>query len=422
MLTLTIFFASSKCECFSGTTNDTSNGEPVPKLVKFPPGGLKTALTASSDGSSFKPCPAATEPEFCAPWHYCVKEECKFGHVKRGNHSLSCCSEGSLLVRQCYCLTYNTRKELMEVGQRVFSCNYQDPNSYLGSPYRTVPNDISALNGLVCDEFNRQGTLCGQCKENYVLSTRVLLRLEMCGMCCWRCKHVEVCSCRFFPFSFAVLFFKINVTSSPLYGFVYCCQSVTTPMILRGFIVNYSGNPRDVLIGSIATLYGVWNLDFFRLFNLNICLGTGTLVTLALDLVVAVYPLLLMVLSYILITLYDHNFRLLVFVWKPFRRVFSLLRKNWNIRTSLIDSFATFILLSNTKFLSVAYDLLLPVEVDQLSPTGHFSTTRKLYYDATIDYFGSTHRDAPLLLLYRTCRDGATHFPILLLRCHERHQ
>ena len=77
----------------------------------------------------------------------------------------------------------------------------------------------------------------------------------------------------------------------------------------------------------LLALYGIWNLDFFRSFDLGICLGTSTLQTLSLDLLVAVYPLLLMALSYALITLYDRNIRVLVIIWRPFRGVFSLFHK-----------------------------------------------------------------------------------------------
>lgn len=102
--------------------------------------------------------------------------------------------------------------------------------------------------------------------------------------------------------------------------------------------------------------FGIWT--FFRSFDLNICLGTGTLETLALDLIVGAFPLMLMVLSYVLIELHDRNFKPLVIVWKPFRVLFGLFRNNWEIRTSLIDAFATFFLLSNVKFQSVCFDLL----------------------------------------------------------------
>ncbi len=54
-------------------------------------------------------------------------------------------------------------------------------------------------------------------------------------------------------------------------------------------------------------VYGFWNLDFFRSLDLSICLATDTLATLALDIAVGVYPLLLMILSYVMIHLYDKN-------------------------------------------------------------------------------------------------------------------
>ena len=121
--------------------------------------------------------------------------------------------------------------------------------------------------------------------------------------------------------------------------------------------------------------------------------------TLSLDIAVGIYPLLLMVLSYVLIDLYDRNFRLLVTLWKPFLRVFSLFRRNWEIRTSVIDAFATFFLLSNVKFLSVSFDLLIPVRVFHLSSSMGFHHSLRLYYDATIPYFGETHLPYAILAI-----------------------
>ena len=70
-------------------------------------------------------------------------------------------------------------------------------------------------------------------------------------------------------------------------------------------------------------------LIFFRSFDIGICLGTGTLATLALDLAVGVYPLLLMILSYIMIHLYDRNFLPLVILWRPFKVFFGQI---WTLR------------------------------------------------------------------------------------------
>ena len=106
-------------------------------------------------------------------------------------------------------------------------------------------------------------------------------------------------------------------------------------------------HPRiGTLVRTIAALYGIWNLDFFRTLIPHICLEVNTLQALALDYAIACYPLLLIVVSYMLIELHARNFRLIVYLWKPFRRFFIRFRKQWDIKTSIIEVFATFLLLS----------------------------------------------------------------------------
>ena len=51
----------------------------------------------------------------------------------------------------------------------------------------------------------------------------------------------------------------------------------------------------------LAAFYGVWNLDCLRSYNFGICLQTDTLATLSLDLAVATYPLLLMVITLLIV-------------------------------------------------------------------------------------------------------------------------
>ena len=68
----------------------------------------------------------------------------------------------------------------------------------------------------------------------------------------------------------------------------------------------------------------------------------NTLQALALDYAIACYPLLLSVVSYVLIELHAHNFRLLVHLRRPFRRVF--IQKQGDITTSVVKVSATFLL------------------------------------------------------------------------------
>jgi len=64
----------------------------------------------------------------------------------------------------------------------------------------------------------------------------------------------------------------------------------------------------------------------------------------------------------------------------------------WDIRNSLIGAFATFLLLSYVKFLSVSGDLLY--SIDLYTCTVNMNCTKlsqRLYYDASIEFFGPQH-------------------------------
>ncbi len=59
-----------------------------------------------------------------------------------------------------------------------------------------------------------------------------------------------------------------------------------------------------------------------------------------------------------------------------------------NIKTSLIETFATFILLFNVKILGMCLDILVPTVT--YDATG-FQGKHFIYYDATIEYFSREH-------------------------------
>ena len=80
-----------------------------------------------------------------------------------------------------------------------------------------------------------------------------------------------------------------------------------------------------------------------------------------------------------------------MFLWKPFRKFLSFFCQNWNIRTSIIDAFVAFFYLSYMKFLTVSFDLLAPVEVYEFNCTKQLYPSWRLYYNATLPYFGEEH-------------------------------
>jgi hypothetical protein len=205
------------------------------------------------------------------------------------------------------------------------------------------------LNFSICSYFNRAGLICGDCDEGY--SPLVLSYNLSCVKCpdgnknWWKFILAGFVPLTFFYF-FVVLF-NINVTSSRLHGVVWYSQALSLPISVRvTFSALAQGDPRLMEAIKISMiLYSHWNLEPFRSILPDICLHITTLQALALEYLIALYPFVLIPVSYFVIQLYDNKCTLIVILWKPFRKMLSISRKTWNIRTSVIDSFATFLLL-----------------------------------------------------------------------------
>ena len=102
------------------------------------------------------------------------------------------------------------------------------------------------------------------------------------------------------------------------------------------------------------TLYGLWNLDFLRYSLPPFCVSSRlnhTNVTI-LGCVSVFYPLCLILLTITFVKLHiiDHNFKVVVCLWRPFHKCFTRIRRGWNTKNDIINVFATFLLLSYNKF------------------------------------------------------------------------
>ena len=335
--------------------------------------------------------------KFCSTWHYCHKGECKLGELPPYDVLRDDGRHTSVLDNTC--VTYNADENSLEAGYCIYNFIHGQMEHEV---YYRLPKDISKLNEVMCGEhFNRTGTLCGKCADD---TYPLVYSYEMTCVPCPNGKSNwwKFMLAAFLPltvFYFIALFFKINITSSPLFGFVYMIQTLSHPELVRLSLILFQNRPSYLLgIRVLEELCGTWNLDFFRS-AYQICLGTDTLQTMVLDLAIGVYPLLLMILSYILISLYDRNIRLFVSILKPFQIISNFFRTNWDIRTSTIDVFATFFLLSNVKFLSISYGLLTPVKVYKLNSTGILTHSWRMFLDANVLYFHKQHLPYAILAL-----------------------
>ena len=319
----------------------------------------------------------------CALGLFCRDGCCKCGD-KYPDVKIKC-SDARLSVMRSYCVTSDEDSNTTFAGDCWHSIKYPLDRPLL--LYHQLPLD---LNYTMCKSLKRTGTLCGRClPDHYPLAYSFNMTCIPCPHARWNWfRYIMAAYLPLTLFYLVILFFRINVTSSYLFPVVYICQDLAMPLVLRAFFIVLDNEDKFsvfVLTKVLVSVYGIWNLDFFRPFYSDLCLGIGILPTLALDYVIAVYPLLLMMITYFLITLYDNNYRVITIMWTPFRKLFSIFKRNWNVRTSLIDAFATFFFLSNVKFLSVSSDFLQGIKIYQLYPD-HYNYTLGLFYTADVKY------------------------------------
>ena len=333
----------------------------------------------------------AANDEPCPTWFHRSQEgQCECGLSLQG--IVSCDNATQRVgVLDCYCLTSNGDEDnTTVVGSCLFNCANQ--TQWLKDEiYHPVYWNVSELNDKTCGYLNRKGRLCSVCKDGYYVSAYSY------DFTCFKCKSsvgynvIKYVFIVFLPLTLLYFFFiafRISATSPQLNSFVVWCQALTLPVYIRLIIQRTKNDDIFPLIQTLATVYGIWNLDFFRTVIPPICLPMNTMQILALEYVVALYPLLLIVTSYLLLMAYEREFRVVVWLWRPFHKCFVRFRRPWNLRYSIIDAFATFLLLSYMKLLATSVDLLIRVNVRNSYGIleGHY-----LYYDASIPFMGRDH-------------------------------
>ena len=310
-----------------------------------------------------------------------------------------CKNETQVGVLDFYCLTSNgDGSNTSVVGSCLSALNHREKLSRVGL-YHEVLRNLPEQEEQTCGYLNRQGRLCGKCKPNHSMSAYSYdIKCHPCTSSVWR-SVVEYVCIAYLPltiFLCVVLVFRISVTSPDMNVPVLCCQLLSSPSSLM-FALQWTRDTHDLYyIKFLSTLYGIWNLDFFRLLIPPICLPLNTMQIVALDYLVAVYPFIILTCFYVLLRAHDRGCRLVVRLWRPFLWCTARLRQQWNIRHSIIDAFSTFFLLSYIKLLNVSHVLLIPTSVYNATGSwvGNF-----LYYDATVEYMGPDHRPYAVLAI-----------------------
>ena len=337
----------------------------------------------------------AAGDESCPTWfnRYSQDGPCECG---RNIGSVIACNNetGVVGVLEYYCLTSNEDEDGCDsnvVGRCLAMVNHGEKLSGTDGLYSKVYPNISEQDHQTCGYLNRQGRLCGECKEHhYVSAYSYDMKCHNCTSGLWSNVVQYVCIA-YLPltvFLCIVVLLRISVTSPSMNVLVFFCQMLALPMSLR-YLLQWDRDSHSIIVIKIlATLYGIWNLDFFRSVVPPICLPLNIMQIIALDYLVAVYPLVLLVCFYVLLTAHDRGWRPIMWLWRPFRWCTVRTRQRWNLRHSIIDAFATFLLLSYVKLLNTSSSLLLSLSIH--NKCGRWLPLF-LYYDATIKFLGPQH-------------------------------
>ena len=220
-------------------------------------------------------------------------------------------------------------------------------------------------------------------------------------------------------FIIITLVLRINVLSPKLIMFVLSAQYISNPILVRNILSTLAQRKTTQFVKILAktsiTIYGIWNLDFLRINVLpDICINATPLHILILDYLIAIYPMLLMTSAYIVVELHGSGFKPVLVMWKPFHRFFVLFRRQWGIKTTIMDAFVTFFFLSTTKLLSVSSSLLIYTTIFKRDGKVH---SVNIYNDPSIKYFSKQH--LPYALIAITILTVFIAFPLSLLLCYQ---
>ena len=306
--------------------------------------------------------------------------------------------DNSVSLLPCYCMSQSKLLNKTIVGNCLYTCHRR---------YRiTLSNTTSELDNQICKPLHRMGQLCGDCIPEYAPP------VYSYSMECVKCTNnatnwLKYLAAAFIPltvFYFIIVVFRISASSPKLRCFILVSQMVAMPghlrylyALLNKYIQDFRTERR--LVEAALSLYSIWNLDFFRAVYHPFCIHPhiSSLGILALDYLPAMYPLLLISITYCCIKLHD-KFSVIRQLLKPFHRCCFHFRKEWNIHRSLTDAFATFILLSYVKILNISFDLLIPTTIYDMK--GGNDVFSFLYYSGTVQVFKGEHTPFAILALF----------------------
>ena len=269
------------------------------------------------------------------------------------------CSDAGPVMEVGNCATYDENTRLLSIIKCSNQAEISEYNSSTAPWYIQLPTVLTELNDYMCGPLNRKGLVCSECADGFGPSVTSISFGYRCAKCTNAGYGVLLfLSIKLVPITvlyLVILAFQIRVTSAPMPCFILYAQSVITVYdfeyfqspLLNSISMKQNGDI-DMFAKVIDALYGVFRLEFFHFALPPLCVSSRLkpIHVAFLGYVSILYPILLIFLTWLCVELHGRNFRLLVWLWRPFHRCFVRLRRGWDTKSDIIDVFITFLFLS----------------------------------------------------------------------------
>ena len=294
-----------------------------------------------------------------------------------------------------FCVTSTEQEGLYYAGSCPLSLTENNTNRI----YSELPSDPDLLNEVMCGPYNRKGLLCGECIDGY--GPAVFSPYKKCENCSKISTGFAVSLYLLLELTpitllfVCVVVFRLSITAGPLLWYVLFCQiyifTLQTNSYIYEYILSHVSPFLQILFYSSLILSNSWILQLFTFVIPPFCISerlTSVHIEL-LSLVPAVYPILLVIITCILMELHARNYRIIHTIWKPFGTFLSKLKVTTVTSDAVIQAFATFILLSAST-LSYNVSTILMKSPVYRSTDGKVHET-VVYSDPTIVWFSQKH-------------------------------
>ena len=352
----------------------------------------------------------------CPPWfHYnSTSERCECFHHPDVKVDVIC-TDTEALLNFGSCMTHDDVEGTTSLGQCVSFLVHNRNVSTLRN-YIRLPKNLSELNDYMCTPMNRKGLVCSECIDGFGPS--VFTYGFQCANCTGAWYGIPIyLLLEFAPitvFYLLILAFQISVTKAPMTSFILCSQLMTLFLELfatfQASIEYEQGAVMYFLFKLVTVFYGILNLDFARYILPPFCISPHLkqLHIISLFYISAFYPIIMIGLTWAFIQLHSRSIRPVVWLWNKVKPISNLI--NRESKGTIVNVFATFLLLSYTKMMQTSLYILFATYVLNINNKPSIAVVGN---DPNVKYFSNEH--IPFAILAFLILLGPVLLPVLLL-------